>query len=270
VPVVRVVVAAEEAELAADALWQAEPSAVGEEVQPDGTVVLTADVVDVDLVAGPWPVTVVEVDDEASLDAWRAWAAPVRAGARIVLHPAWLPLDAVSADDVVVSLDPGRTFGSGSHASTRLVVAAVEAHLRAGDRVLDVGAGSGVLAVVAARLGAASVRAIDIDPSSPAVTQANAKRNAVGEVVRASTEPLQAVTGTYDLVLANIGVRVLAELAVDLWEHVRTGGLLVLAGLLEPQVDPLLAAAYPVAVEVERRSAEGWTAVVLRRGDATG
>lgn len=269
-PVVRVVVAAEEAELAADALWQAGPSAVGEEAQPDGTVALTADVVDAGLVGGPWPVTVVEIEDDTSLDAWRAWATPWRAGERIVLHPAWLPALTAPEGDVVVRLDPGRTFGSGSHASTRLVVAAVEAHLREGDRVLDVGTGSGVLAVVAARLGAASVRAIDIDPASPAVTRANAGHNDVAGIVTASTDPLGSVADTYDLVLANIGVRVLGEQAVDLVARVVPGGLLVLAGLLDDQVDGLLAAAYPTIIEVQRTSAEGWTAVVLRRDDATG
>ena len=268
-PVVRVVVAVEQAELAADALWQAGPSAVREETRPDGTVALTADVADVDLVGGAWPLAIVAVDD-AALDAWRAWATPVRAGERIVLHPAWLPLDLVHADDVVVSLDPGRTFGSGSHASTRLVVAAIEAQLRAGDRVLDVGTGSGVLGVVAARLGAASVRAIDIDPDSPSVTRANASRNQVEGIVTASSEPIGSVDGEYDLVLANIGVRVLGELAAALLARVAPDGLLVLAGLLDDQVDGLLADAYAGAVEVERTSAEGWTAVVLSRRDARG
>lgn len=268
-PVVRVVVNAAEAELAADALWQAGPSAVGEETLPDGTVVLTADVADVDLVRGAWPLTVVDADD-ASLDVWRAWATPWRAGERIVLHPAWLPQEAPPEDDIVVVLDPGRTFGSGSHASTRLVVAAVEAHVRAGDHVLDVGTGSGVLAVVAARLGASSVRAIDVDTASPSVTRANARRNGVEGIVAASTDLLAAIDAVYDLVLANIGVRVLGEMAADLWARVGPGGLLVLAGLLDHQADGLLARAYPEATEVERRSSEGWTAVVLRRRDARG
>lgn len=268
-PVVRVVVAAEQAELAADALWQAGPSAVGEETLPDGMVLLTADVADVGRVSGAWPLTVVDRDD-AALDAWRAWATPWRAGERIVLHPAWLPLEEPDEDDIVVALDPGRTFGSGSHVSTRLVVAAVEAHLHAGDRVLDVGTGSGVLAVVAARLGASSVRAIDVDTDSPAIAAANASRNGVEALVAASTDSLAAVEDGYDLVLANIGVRVLGEMAADLWARVGPDGLLVLAGLLDDQVDGLLARAYPEATEVERRSSEGWTAVVLRRRDARG
>ena len=192
------------------------------------------------------------------------WAQPVRVGDRLVLHPAWLPVVEVGGDDVIVRLDPGRTFGTGSHPSTRLAAAALLAHMRSGDRVLDVGGGSGVLAVVAARLGASSALAIDIDPLAPAVTWANASANEVGHLVIASNAPLAEVDGTFDLVVANIGVRVLGELAAALVRRVRPGGLLVLSGLLDAQVDPLLSGAYENAVEVERSSEDGWAATVLR------
>lgn len=263
-PVVLIVVDAPDVELAADALWQAGPSAVGEEVLPDGRVRLTADVADVAAVPHPWSVTVLESDGEAHLDTWRDWARPVRVAERIVLHPAWLPVEPATGDDLVVPLDPGRTFGSGSHPSTRLVVAALVAHVHAGDRVLDVGAGSGVLAVVAARLGAKSVLAIDVDLAAPEVTLANARTNGVDDLVMASNVPLAEVEGHFDLVLANIGLRVLGEVAGDLVRLVRPGGLLVLSGLLAAQVDALLEAAYPNVVEVERSTEEGWTACVLR------
>ena len=264
VPVVLLVVEAGDVELAADALWQAGPSAVGEEALPDGRVQLTADVADVAAVPRPWLVTVLDEDGEAHLEAWRQWAQPVRVGERVVLHPAWLPVGPVEGDDVIVRLDPGRTFGSGSHPSTRLAVAALLTYGRLGDRVLDVGGGSGVLAVVAARLGAASALAIDVDPASPAVTRANARANGVDHRVMASNAPLGEVEGAFDIVLANIGVRVLGELARDLVRRVRPGGLLVLAGLLDAQVDPLLETAYSDVVEVERSTEEGWTAIVLR------
>src|SRR5690606_2502864 len=112
--VVRIEVPAEEVELAADRLWLAGASAVGEDLAEGGRVRLTADVTDVAAVAGRWPVEEVAVDD-ALLDAWRAHAAPVRAGRRVVLQPAWRPAGDVGPDDVVVELDPGRAFGSGSH-----------------------------------------------------------------------------------------------------------------------------------------------------------
>ncbi|MEO7430245.1 MAG: 50S ribosomal protein L11 methyltransferase, partial [Acidimicrobiales bacterium] len=196
------------------------------------------------------------------LDGWRAWAAPVRAGRRVVLHPAWLPRDGAE-DDLVVLLDPGRTFGSGSHPSTRLVVAALEAHCGPGQRVLDVGTGSGVLAVVAALLGAARVDAIDIEAAAPAVVRANAEANGVRERVTASTMPLSEVTGTFDLVLANIGAGVLRGLANELSARVAPGGLLVLSGLLEDQADAVVAG-FVDLTELTRAAEDGWVAVVLR------
>jgi len=161
--VVQVEVAAEEAELAADALWQAGPSAVLEVDLGEGRVRLTADVADAALVPPRWSPTVLHVDDDGYLDAWRTWAAPVRAGRHVVLRPAWLAVNVVDSQpgDLVVVLDPGRSFGSGSHETTRLAIALVEEAVAPGARVLDVGCGSGVLSVVAALLGATEVVAID-------------------------------------------------------------------------------------------------------------
>lgn len=253
---------AADAELASDALWQGAPSAVSEEAAGAGRVRLIADVTDLAAVPSPWTPRVIEPDSAAHLDAWRAWARPQRAGRRLVLQPAWLPGDA-DPDDLVVRLDPGRSFGSGSHPSTRLVLAMLEDELRAGDRVLDVGCGSGVLAVAACRLGAASATAIDVDPDAPAVTDRNAQANGVASLVHASTTPLAEVTGAFDVVVANIGRRVLLDLAEPLRARLAPGGRLVLAGVLDAQVDEVVAAHRP-CTEVGRRSADGWSVVLLR------
>jgi ribosomal protein L11 methyltransferase len=268
--IVQVDVPASAADLAVDVLWQAAPSAVSEVDLGDGRVRLTADVAD----AGPLDglpagcdVTVLELDGEGYLDSWRAWARPVRAGRHLVLHPAWLPLPEDGAagadDDVMLLLDPGRAFGSGSHATTRLVLAAIEAILAAGDEVLDVGTGSGVLAVAAARLGAAVVVATDIDPAAVAATTANAARNGVADRIDVSTRALAALPGSFHLVVANIGASVLRDLAPDLAPRVRPGGHLVLSGLLDSQVAGVLER-LPGWTEVDRQAEDGWVAVVLR------
>jgi ribosomal protein L11 methyltransferase len=263
VPVVEVEVSAADAELAADALWQAGASAVSEEPAGDGCVRLVADVADLDRVPSRWSPRVIEPDHAADLDAWRAWAVARRAGRRLVLQPAWLDDGAVAPDDLVVRLDPGRAFGSGSHDSTRLALAALEEELHVGDRVLDVGCGSGVLSVAACLLGADSATALDLDPEAVSVTRLNAATNGVGPRVEASQTPIDAVVGTFEVVLANIGLRVLRELAASISARVAPGGLLVLAGLLDDQVDDAVAA-YAAGTEVGRCSAGGWTAVRLR------
>jgi ribosomal protein L11 methyltransferase len=263
VPVVELEVDASEAELAADALWQASPSAVSEVAAGHGRVRLIADVADVGRIPGSWDVRAIEPDSAAHLDAWRAWARPLRAGRRVLVQPAWIAQDAVGPDDLVVRLDPGRSFGSGSHPSTRLVLAGLEDELQPGDRVLDVGCGSGVLAVAACLLGAAGATAVDVDPEAPAVTRGNAAANGVGPLVDASNDPVEAVVGTFEVVVANIGLRVLRELAGSIRARVAPGGLLVLAGLLDAQADEVVTA-YRPCVEVSRRSSEGWTALLLR------
>ncbi|MGH9273365.1 MAG: 50S ribosomal protein L11 methyltransferase, partial [Acidimicrobiales bacterium] len=253
-----------EAELAADALWQGGPSAVSERSLGDGRVVLTADPAEPDRIDPRWPVEVVEPDGEAHLDAWREWARPARAGRRILLQPAWLPASDAADGDVVIVLDPGRAFGSGSHPSTRMVLAVLEDVIGGGERILDLGCGSGVLGIAACRLGAAASIALDVDPEAVEVTRANAAANGVGDRIVASGDDLATVAETFDVVVANIGVRVLSEIAPELVERVQPGGLLVLAGLLDVQVDAVASACVGCA-EVDRRSEDGWSACVLRR-----
>lgn len=251
-------------ELATDALWLGGPSAVSIDELSDGMVRLTADVADPTAAGARWPLEVLEVDDADGLDAWRELAAPVRAGRRLVLQPAWLPVAAADIDDVVVLLDPGHAFGSGSHPTTRLVLAALEDHLQGGERVLDIGCGSGVLAIGACLLGAAAVTAIDVEAAAVEATAANAARNGVTDRMLVSATPLSDVAGTFDIVAANISGRVLRELHDDVLRRLARGGLVVLAGFLDAQADDVRSA-YGACTEVDRRSEDGWTALTLRR-----
>ncbi len=233
---------AEEAELAADRLWAFEPAAVEVQDGPEGTVLLAGFALPSTAAAalaalheaGLGDGEVVPVDDDG-LDGWRPWARVQRAGPFAVV-PAWLDPPAPGGDQLVVRVDPGRTFGSGSHATTRLVLARLAQLVRPGATVLDVGCGSGILAVGAALLGAARVLAIDVDPGSPAATTANADRNGVGAVVSASSRPLEAVVppdAPFDLVVANLLAPIVVDLADHLERVVVPGGALVVSGLLD-------------------------------------
>jgi ribosomal protein L11 methyltransferase len=205
----------------------------------------------------------VEVTDTSWRDRWKDFAQPVTVGDDLVVAPTWRDV-AVGDGRLVVHIDPGPCFGSGSHPSTRLLLARLMDDPPAGRRVLDVGCGSGILSVTAALLGAASVVAVDIDPDAVTATVRNASFNAVGSAVSASSVPLSEVGHDFDLVLVNVTAGVHAVVGPASAAAARPGATLLLAGLLPGQWRHV-ADAYPATVVLDRPSLEGWEGVVLRR-----
>jgi ribosomal protein L11 methyltransferase len=203
---------------------------------------------------------------------WRAHAVRARFGERLWLLPRDEPLEPAAADDpaaVVLRLDPGLAFGSGSHATTRLCLAGLAGFDLEGLRVLDYGCGSGVLAVASALLGAAEVVAVDHDPQALLATRDNAAYNQVSESRLRAIAP-DALTGpavaddAFDLVVANILANPLVTLAPRLTALTRPGGRVMLSGLLAEQAG-MIRAAYPeVVFEDPVREAE-WIRLDGRR-----
>lgn len=257
-------VAATDVDLVSGLLWGAGVTAVSEEERADGTWTLRTDVPEGGVAAlqaavgERWHVAVAAVDD--GLDAWREHARVARAG-RVVVHPPWVPLGPVAAGEVVVEVDPGPSFGHGAHPTTRLCLAALDRLVGPGAAVLDVGCGSGVLAVAAVRLGAGRAVGVDIDAAAVAATRANAERNGVADRVDARLAPAPA-DATFDVVVANIGAAALRDLAPALVAAVAPGGALVLSGLLDPPPADLAAAFAPLTVTADDRL-ENWTALTL-------
>ena len=204
-------------------------------------------------------------------DAWKAHFPVMRIGRRLVIRPTWRRHRA-APDDVVLALDPGMAFGTGLHPTTRLCLAAVEALADRGDladaRVLDVGCGSGILAIAAARLGARQVLGVDIDPIAVEATTSNARRNRLARRVRASAGSLPTGESPFDLVLANLIASLLVALAAPLRDELRPGGLIVASGIFVDRETDVADAFRAVGLEVVERSAEGdWVAMVVRRLD---
>jgi ribosomal protein L11 methyltransferase len=204
---------------------------------------------------------VVEVDG-AWADAWRRFAQPVEVGETLVVVPAWQTVPV--GDRLALEIDPGACFGSGTHPSTRLLLKLLVEQPPEGLRVLDVGTGSGILAVAAARLGAGSVTAIDVDPAAVAITNANAARNAVANRIHASTSPVAKVGARFDLALINVTAGVHAELGAEVAAAVRPQGQLWLAGLLPGQWRHIQDA-YPGCRTATRLELDGWTGAALVR-----
>jgi ribosomal protein L11 methyltransferase len=253
---------AAEAELVADALLLAGASAVAEEALGDGRLRLTADPRERPQLPAGWQLEVQEVPAGAGLDEWRAHARPHRVGARIVLQPPWVDATPVGPGDVVVLLDPGHAFGSGSHPTTRLALTAIEQTVRGGERVLDVGCGSGVLAVTALLLGAGAAVGTDLDPAALTAASQVARANGVGRRLEVVASPTAEVPGRYDLVVANISAATLLELAPVLADRVLPGGRVVLTGFLEERAHDVRAA-FPDLHATGHEVEEGWAALVL-------
>jgi ribosomal protein L11 methyltransferase len=218
------------------------------------------------------PVTVAPVPDAPWADAWRAHFRPVPVGRRLLVCPPWeVPDPGLAAGRLVVTIEPGRAFGTGGHASTRTCLELLERTL-AGARVaqaLDVGCGSGILGIAAARLGVQRVDAIDLDPDAVSATEDNARRNAVADRVRASVSAIDGWTGpAVPLVLANLLAGAHVVLAPTLAALVTPGGRLIAGGLLAHEV-PVVTGTFTAAGcwLVEVAELDGWAALLLCRGD---
>jgi ribosomal protein L11 methyltransferase len=215
-------------------------------------------------------------------DRYRKAFAPFDLTATLTVVPPWLesPVPRGPSNQLLI-IDPGRAFGTGLNATTSLVAAILEEHAAklAGAQVLDVGTGSGILGIGALRLGAAQVVAIDSDPQALSAALANVARNGLSDRMSVSSTPLDRVEGSFDWVLANIEQRVLCTLAPGLVARVRPAGMVVLSGVLEPQLPELLGA-YGVGEHVDgprfellatrRRTVDrdSWVAVLLKRASA--
>jgi ribosomal protein L11 methyltransferase len=173
-------------------------------------------------------------------DAWKRYFKVSRLTRQLVVVPSWEHYEPAPGD-VTIALDPGMAFGTGTHASTRLVLDELQDLADAGlqpARIADVGCGSGILSIAAAKLWpAATIAALDNDPLAIAATADNAAQNGVGERVAASVNAAAGLAETFPLVLANIQAHVLRELMAKL--VALTGGTLILSGLLAAQAEPL-------------------------------
>lgn len=258
-------------ELASDALWSLGVVAIEERAAADGVELWTSLGDDSDAVIAAvsqrleqWSWHFVEVDETVA-DTWRSHAQPAWIVHDLVICPAWIPFEAESAAVTVVRIEPGATFGLGDHPTTMLSMRAIRRSLSAGSTVLDVGCGSGVLAVGACVLGASLAVAIDISPAAVPITKANAETNGVAHLVEVSTTSLSQIDRQFDVVVANILAPALIDLAADLVRVVAPSGVLIISGLLATRHEHVEAALQPLR-RIRRDMLDGWAAITLAAG----
>ncbi len=215
---------------------------------------------EVELVARP----LYERDWQAS---WREFFGVVRTGSPVTVVPTWVE-HVPAPGEVVIRLDPGQAFGTGHHETTRLCLAALAAAVRPGYRVLDVGTGSGILAIAAAKLGARAVDACDIDPVAVDVARANAAANGVSGAVRVALGSIaEAVDGTYDVAVANINTEADIALAPALAAALVPGGVAIVSGFLAADTTAVRAALQRAGLTPTAMRHEGeWGLLEASRG----
>lgn len=264
-----VTVPVSEGELASDVLWALGVAAIEERPGDDGFVELWTSIGDdrdrvvheAEAFPTRWRWRLVEVDP-AVAETWREHAVVSWVERDLAIVPAWLDAD-VPASALRIDIDPGATFGLGDHPTTVLSARLLRAVWWPGATVIDVGTGSGVLAVLAARLGAPYVRAVDIAPAAVEATRANAARNGVDGVVDVSTTPLDQLDEPADIVVANLVAPILIDLAADLRRLTAPAGTLIVSGILADAHDHVLGALVPLR-PVATSTSDGWAAVQLR------
>jgi ribosomal protein L11 methyltransferase len=209
------------------------------------------------------------VHEEDWAEAWKAYFPVLRVGQRLVIRPTWRR-HRREPDDVVLALDPGMAFGTGLHPTTRLCLAALESLADAGRvegaRVLDVGCGSGILAIAAVKLGAADALGVDTDPIAIESTLANARRNRLVRRIGARVGSLPSGERPYDVVLANLIAGVLIPLSGALRDELRPGGTLLASGVFIDREADVRAAFEAAGLVVTERTDEGeWVALAAVR-----
>jgi ribosomal protein L11 methyltransferase len=212
-----------------------------------------------------------EIDEEDWAEAWKVNYHPVHLGQHIFIRPLWID-EAGAPDDILISLDPGMAFGTGTHPSTQLVLESTELLMqqKPNASVLDLGCGSGILAILAAKLGAVSVLALDTDPIAVRVTDENAIANGVSTKITAqigSLESLRQSGADFDIALVNILAKVIIGMcAQGLGSVVRPAGVGVFGGIINEQADEVEAALRTTGlIPFNRRYSSEWVVIEARR-----
>ncbi|MCM3765337.1 50S ribosomal protein L11 methyltransferase [Neobacillus niacini] len=221
-----------------------------------------------DIDVGLNTVTISEVNEEEWATAWKKYYNPVKISNRFTIVPTWEIYEPVSSDELIIELDPGMAFGTGTHPTTVMCIQALERTVKQGDKVIDVGTGSGVLSIAAAMLGAKEIQAFDLD--EVAVTQAklNIKLNKVSNIVTVSQNNLldNVEGGAADVIVANILAEVIVRFTDDAARVVKPGGFFITSGIIQPKKDlvkeALIASGFEI---VETILMEDWVAIISKR-----
>lgn len=214
---------------------------------------------------GTLTLTVHGVEEKNWAEVWKKFYKPFRLGERLLVKPCWEQCEA-RPGDLVIELDPGMAFGTGSHETTAMCLELIEKY-KTGGRLLDVGTGSGILAIAAGKLGTKEVTAVDIDPMAVRVARENVLSNGLDGVVTVTEGDLtKEIDGVFDLAVANILADVILLLLPDLERHLKPGAVFICSGILAKRLDEVLLSLKEHGYTVLETRAKGdWRAVAAKK-----
>ena len=214
----------------------------------------------------PGIITTCELQDEDWSDTWKQYFHVEKPGERIVIKPTWESYEAKEGE-LVVELDPGAAFGTGTHATTSMCIKELEQLVKPGMTVFDVGTGSGILSIISAKLGAKDIQAVDYDDSVIKIVEENLAQNNVQDIVSvAQSDLMQNVHGKANLVIANIIADIIIRLFDQLDEHLEEDGTLLTSGIIEDRIDDVIDAADAHGYQVVKRlENKGWACIPFKR-----
>ncbi len=220
---------------------------------------------DIDL--GLNAVTISEVNEEEWATAWKKYYHPVKISERFTIVPTWEEYKPVSSDELIIELDPGMAFGTGTHPTTVLCIQALEKMVKKGDKIVDVGTGSGVLSIAAALLGASHIEALDLDEVAVRSAIENVELNKVQHIVNVSQNNLlDGITEQQDLVVANILAEVIMSFTDDVATALKPGGIFISSGIISQKKDDVKEALINSGFEIiETMLMEDWVAFIAKK-----
>ena len=199
------------------------------------------------------------VEEEDWQNAWKEHFHPLRIGRHLVICPTWRTVE-TSESDILIHLDPGMAFGTGHHPTTRTCMEILERDTKPGDRILDVGCGSGILSVVAVKVGATSALGLEIDPVATRAGEENVRINGIKDkvqIVQGTLPSPLAEARSFDIVAANISAKVVTDLAQHLIDSVAIGGKIIAGGIIEPHVEDVTKALNAVGASIDETFIDG-------------
>ena len=204
-----------------------------------------------------------EVQEEDWASSWKEYFHPVRVSDHIVIKPSWeeyLPV----AGDIIIELDPGMAFGTGTHHTTAMCIRCLEDVIKPADTVFDVGTGSGILAVAAAKLGAARVRGVDLDPVAVRVAKENVAFNKVADTVEITQgDLLTGVYGKANVIIANIIADIIIKMLADVKTRLAPNGMFIASGIIAERLSDVTAALLEQGFVIDKVTEEGgWVAIM--------